>query len=222
MRSLLTGLGMIGAAVERMFAALRSTPRQVARAMTQKRPRRFATVAALAVLLLYLLAIGDIAVSASGESGFGPPVQFAFDNVFRAKAAYLFEPVIAIRANGHITLFLSPVNLALGAAVAGLAAANVALTMQERQPEACRRSAIGPLVGVLPTLGLGFACCAPTLLVALGAGMGAALLPVALMVRPVLYPLTIGLLIVALVWRSYRLRDSSAGEVGVLTPAMVL
>ncbi|MCH9768983.1 MAG: hypothetical protein K0U70_14410, partial [Actinomycetia bacterium] len=219
---LLTGLGMIGAAVERMFAALRSTPRQVARAMTQKRPRRFATVAALAVLLLYLLAIGDIAVSASGESGFGPPVQFAFDNVFRAKAAYLFEPVIAIRANGHITLFLSPVNLALGAAVAGLAAANVALTMQERQPEACRRSAIGPLVGVLPTLGLGFACCAPTLLVALGAGMGAALLPVALMVRPVLYPLTIGLLIVALVWRSYRVRDSPAGEVGVPTPAVVL
>ena len=222
MSRLLTGLGMIGAAVERMFAALRSTPRQVARAMTQKRPRRFATVAALAVLLLYLLAIGDIAVSASGESGFGPPVQFAFDNVFRAKAAYLFEPVIAIRANGHITLFLSPVNLALGAAVAGLAAANVALTMQERQPEACRRSAIGPLVGVLPTLGLGFACCAPTLLVALGAGMGAALLPVALMVRPVLYPLTIGLLIVALVWRSYRVRDSPAGEVGVPTPAVVL
>ncbi len=216
MRRLLTGLGMLGAAVEQMFAALRSTPRQVGQAITQRRPRRFATGAALAVLLLYLLAIGDIAVSASGEAGFGPPVQFAFDNVFRAKAPYLFEPVLAIRANGHLTLFLSPVNLALGAAVAGLAAANVALGMQETQRAACRRSAIGPLVGVLPTLGIGFACCAPTLLVALGTGMGAALLPVVLMVRPVLYPLTIGLLTVALVWRCYRVRDSSACEVGAL------
>ena len=208
MTGLLSGLGMIGTAVEHGFAALRTTPQAVRQAMAEARPRRFAIGTALAVLLLYLLAIGDIVVSASGQTGFGPSVQVAFANIFKTKAPYLFEPVLAIRANAHLTLFLSPANVALGAAVAALAAANVALTVHSAQRTACRRTTIGPLVAVLPALGIGFACCAPTLLVALGVGVGAALLPVVLMVRPILYPLTISMLAVTLVWRSYSQRDS--------------
>ena len=210
MRGLLTGLGMIGVGVEHVVAVLRAAARAVHRAMAEARPRRFAVGTGLAVLLLYLLAIGDIAVTASGKTGFGPRVQVAFGNLFQTKAPYLFEPVVAIRANANLTLFLSPANVALGAAVAALAAANVALTVHSAQRAACRRTAIGPLLGVLPALGIGFACCAPTLLVAFGVGVGAALLPVALMVRPILYPLTISMLAVTLVWRvwrSYSLRD---------------
>lgn len=188
MRGLLTGLGLIGMATERGFWALCATPRQVRQAMAATRPRRFAICAGVSVLALYLLAIGDIAVSGSGRTGYGPTAQVAFDNLFRMKAAYLFEPVLAIRAGAHLTIFVSPVNLALGAAVAALAASNVAVTAHAAQTTACSRTRFGPLLGVLPSLGIGVACCAPTALVAVGAGVGAALLPTVLTVRPNLLP----------------------------------
>jgi len=199
MRGLLTGLGMIGVVVERVFAALCITPRHVWQALAERRTRRFAIGAALVVLLLYLLAIGDIVVPASGQPVFGPTLQVAFGNLFRMKASYLFEPVLAVRANSHLTVFVSPVNIALGAAVAALAGANVAVTVDAAQRAACRRTRFGPLLGVLPALGIETACGAPTVLVALGAGMGTALLPTVLMVRPIFYPLTISVLTVALV-----------------------
>ncbi|MGD9620771.1 MAG: hypothetical protein AB7G47_10390 [Mycolicibacterium sp.] len=199
-----TALGTIGIATERGFFALRVTPRNVRQALAQRRPRRFAIAAGFAVLLLYLLAIGDIAVSGSRKTGFGPNVQVAFDNLLQARAAYLFEPVLAITAGAHLTLFVSPVNLVLGAAVAALAAANVAVSVHVAQTMACSRTRFGPLLGVLPSLGIGVACCAPTVLIALGAGMGAALLPAVLMLRPIFYPLTIGALVIALVWQSFR------------------
>ncbi len=191
-------------AIEQGFCALRVTPGKVGQAFVERRPRRFAIGAGLAVLLLYLLAIGDIAVSSSSQTGLGPAVQVAFENLFRTRAVYLFEPVFAIRAGAHLTVFVSPVNAAMGAVVAALAAANVAVTVFVAQSTACPRARFVPLLGVLPSLGIGFACCAPTALVAVGAGVGSALLPTVLMVRPIFYPLSIVALVIALVWQCFR------------------
>ncbi len=198
MNALLAGLATIGLAAENVLAALRATPRKLAQALAVRRHRRLATATATAtataILLLYLLAIGDISVSATGQLGTGPAVQTMPDNLFRAKAPYLFEPVLAIRADSHLTLFVSPVNLALGAVVAALAGANAAVAGHAAQRGACRRVRYGGLLGALPAPGIGFACCTTTLLPVLGASTGAALLPAMLSIRPIFYPLAVVLL----------------------------
>lgn len=61
---------------------------------------------------------------------------------------------------------------------------------------------------------LGFACCAPTVLLILGTGTAAALLPVLIPLRPVFYPFTLVLLTAALVGQSKESRAArmSAGS----------
>jgi hypothetical protein len=198
--ALLAGLAAIGGVAERVAVAIGGTPRRVREAFAVREHRRAALAVAAGVLVLYLLAIGDIVVSVSGRLSTTPTLQTATDNMFRATAPYLFEPVLALRPDSHLTVFVSPVNIFLGAGVAALAAAIVAVARDAARRAACRRSGYGRLVGVLPALGLGFACCTPTVLLVLGTSTGAALLPAVLAVRPIFYPLTVALLVATLAW----------------------
>lgn len=199
---ILAGLAVIGRAAERVAFAIGAAARAVRDAFTVHTHRRVAVVVAAGVLILYLFAIGDIAVSGSGRLSTTPMLQTASDNLFRTRAPYLFEPVFALRPDAHLTVFVSPLNIMLGAVVATLAAANVAVARVAAQQAVCRRTGIGRLVGVLPALGLGFACCTPTLLLAFGTTASAALLPAMLAVRPIFYPLTLVLLGTTLVWNA--------------------
>jgi hypothetical protein len=122
--------------------------------------------------------------------------------MFSTRAPYLFEPVMVLRTP-YAALFLSPVNVLLGAVVAGLAAANIAVALAARDEMACRAPrtrGLTRLLGVLPALLLGFACCVPAFLLALGTGTAAAVLPFAVPLRPVFYPLSLVLLTVSIVW----------------------
>ena len=194
------GLAAIGGATERMIAAAGATARQVRVACAAPINRRVPAVVAAGVLVVYLFAIGEIAVSVSDVSSATATWQAMPDNLFRTKAPYLFEPVVAVRPNSYLTVLISPVNIGLGSIVAALAAANVAVSRYASQQTTCRRRAYGRLAGVLPALGLGFACCAPTLLLVAGASVSAAFLPAMLAIRPALYPLSIFLLSASLVW----------------------
>lgn len=211
MNLLLARLAAIGDFWDGVAAACRHAPRRVARALKEQPYRRSAIVVAFAVLVVYLVAIGDIAVSASGRWALMPQLQTAPDNVFHARAPYLFEPVIALRPTAHLAVFLSPLNLLLGAIVAALAAANIAVARFAADRAGCRRRGYSRVLGALPALLLGFACCTPTVLVALGASTGAVILPVLLPVRSFFYPLTLGLLATTLVWGARGL-DPSARE----------
>lgn len=210
MTGLLAGLAAIGFAVERVCAAIGYAPKRVREACAVRAHRRAAGAVGAGVLILYLLTIGDIVVLVSGNLATTPTLQTATDELFDVKAPYLFEAVLALRPNAHLTVFVSPVNIVLGAAVAVLAAANVAVAQHASRQGTCRRSGYGRLVGVLPALGLGSVCCAPTVLLALGASTTAALLPAMLLVRPIFYPLTVALLGASLVWtgRPRRARQS--------------
>lgn len=202
MTAILAGLAVIGGAAERVTFAIGAAARGVRDACTVHTHRRVAVVVAAGVLILYLFAIGDIAVSASGRLSTTPMLQTATDNLFRTRAPYLFEPVFALRPDSHLTVFISPLNILLGSVVATLAAANVAVARDAARHTVCRRTGFGRLIGVLPVLGLGFACCTPTLLLAFGATASAALLPAMLAVRPIFYPLTLVLLGTTLVWNA--------------------
>ena len=216
----LTVLAGIGSAAEHISTGIAAVVRKVWQAFTIRGHRRTAIAVGLTVLVLYLLAIGDIVVAASGALGNEPMYQMAPGRLFHAKAPFLFESVLALRPNTHLTLFLSPVNIVLGAVVAALAGANVAVARHVGRQTGCRRSGYARLLGVLPVLGLGSACCAPTVLLAIGTSTTATLIPGMLAVRPIFYPLTVALLAASVAWTS-RTRKAPRKAVRPLAmPAM--
>lgn len=216
----LTVLARIGSAAEHITTAIGAAVLEVWQAFTIRGHRRTAIAVGLTVLVLYLLAIGDIVVAASGALGNEPMYQMAPGRLFHAKAPFLFEPVLVLRPSTHVTLFLSPVNIGLGAVVAVLAGANVAVARHVGRQAECRRSGYSRLLGVLPVLGLGSACCAPTVLLAIGTSTTAMLVPVMLTVRPIFYPLTVVLLGASLVWTSRPRRALRDGARPVGMPAV--
>lgn len=201
---LLAGIGNL---VDAAAGAARATPRTARAALAQRRERWTFAVAGVLILLLYLLAIGDIVVSPSGRFAGAATTRVVPDALFDVRAPYLFEPVLAWYPGAYVAVFLSPVNVLLGAVIAALAGLNLALAVHgARQAVACRRPGYSRTLAVLPAFLLGFACCVPTFVLALGAGTAAAILPVLLPLRPLFYPLTLVLLGAALVWGAHRIR----------------
>ncbi|MER6999188.1 hypothetical protein [Streptomyces sp. NPDC000410] len=202
----LTELVRAGDAWDATLAVIKTTPGQVRAALAVRRHRRAAQVAATLTLLVYLSSIGDLAVSPSGQFTGAPVVRIEPEQLFEARAPYLFEPVLAWHPTSHIAVFVSPVNLLLGIVVAALVGCNIAVATRAaaRQAASCRRTRYTRLLVVLPAFLLGFACCVPTFLLVLGASTAAALLPVLIPLRPVFYPLTLVMLAATLVWGASR------------------
>jgi len=206
-------LGKVGDGWDAVAAAIRQAPRAVRDALAVRGQRRIALVTTAVVLVLYLASIGDIAVSASGRWAAAPWARFEPGGLWRPRAPYLFEPVLELHPGAHVAVFLSPINTLLGLLVALLVGANIALAVHSARPAvACRRPGYSRVLGALPAFLLGFACCVPTFVLALGASTAAAVLPVLLPLRPVFYPLTLVLLLGALVWGAARLRHPAAAS----------
>ncbi|MER7815820.1 hypothetical protein [Streptomyces sp. NPDC096153] len=205
MRRLLTVFAQTGDAWDGTIAAIAATPRRVRAALAVRRYRRAALIAGTLTLVIYLFSIGDLAVSGSGSFTGAPAVRATPDQLFTARAPYLFEPVLSWHPSSHLAVFISPVNLLLGAVVAALVGCNIAVTAHAaRQNTSCRRTRYARLLAVLPSFLLGFACCVPAFVLVLGASTAAALLPVLIPLRPVFYPLTLVMLTGTLVWGTSR------------------
>jgi hypothetical protein len=175
-----------------------------------RRHRLMVGVVTVLYLLTYLWSIGDIVVTATDQSRFAGawPVQVADwpSKLLRQTAPFSYEPVLAARLAGHIQLFLAPVNLGLGLLLGGLAGANLAAAIHlYRTAATCRRRSFAGLIGVLPGLLTGFACCAPTLTLLLGAQLAAALIGL----RNWLFPLALTILLAGLAWSAKRLAGAA-------------
>lgn len=123
--------------------------------------------------LFYLFAIGDIAF-------LGPPAwggsldSFSLERIIRARGTLMFEAIAVLEA-GYMIWLVSPLNLLVGASLAGLLAANVHGAIYiRRHPGVCKPVPGGTLASALPALFAGGACCAPSLILLLGIpGLGA-------------------------------------------------
>jgi hypothetical protein len=172
-----------------------------------RRHRLMAGAVTIVYLLTYLWSIGDIVVTATDRSRFGavPPIQVAPDwpaKLLRQTAPFSYEPILAARLAGHIQLFLAPVNVALALLLSGLVGANLAAAVHlYRTAPICRRRSFAGLLGVLPGFLSGFACCAPTLTLLLGAQIAAALIGL----RNSLFPLALAFLVAGLAWSARSL-----------------
>jgi len=117
--------------------------------------------------LFYLYSIGDLTL-------YGPPgwgayvVDFGLERIFSARSTLMFEAIAVIEMGWLVWLF-SPLNLLFTLLLAGLLAANMHGALYIRaHPSVCRRPGRGGLLGAVPALLAGGACCAPGLILLLG------------------------------------------------------
>ncbi len=186
----------------------------VAGTLAVRRLRRIAIGVAAAYLVVYLLAIQNLVISPGTDlSRFVriPSVQVVPDwtaKVFKQIAAFYYEPVVTIHPVNHVTILLSPVNLAMGLLLGGLVGINVALALRiYGMARACRTRAFGGLLGAVPGLLTGFACCVPTVALVLGAQFAVALIAL----RSFFFPVAVLALLASLAWNARRARALAAG-----------
>ncbi len=199
----------VGDLIDALAASLRALPRHLWRALSVRRYRRAAIGAALLYMLVYLVAIQDLDISTAGRfSRFAdiPSAQVVpdwQDKVFAQRAPYLYEPVGVVYLLPQLAWFISVGNILIAAALALPLGLSVALALYSvATAKACGRFAYSGLFAVLPTFLLGFGCCAPTIILLLGTGVAATLVPV----RSYLFPLALASMGVMFVWMAWRLR----------------
>jgi len=168
-------------------------------------------VSGIVYLLMYLLAVGDVVISRVPLVDEAPFVQVVdeWTRMFRARVTFIYEPIAAVYVTSRLAYFLSPVNVLLGGALAALVGLNFAfLAFALKRPEACGRFSRKGILASVPALFLGFACCAPTILVALGSAAASVTMGF-IAVRAALYPVALVGLIAAL-WLNLRRMRSAA------------
>ena len=181
--------------------------RAVAAALRDRRARRAAIAVAVAYLGVYLLAVGDVTITpASDLSRFVdlPSLQVAPDwtaKLLGRRAAFAYEPVLALYPVNHVTVLVAPLDLAMGLLLGGLAGLNLAVALLARRASrACRLRGLPGLLGALPALLTGATCCVPTLALALGAQFTLALLAVG----DWLFPLALAVTTTSLLWSAQQ------------------
>lgn len=196
-----------GEVTDVLAAAVRATPRSTRRALSVRRFRRIAMAAALAYLPLYLVAVGDVVISGSGQFGqiaTTPSVEFVpdwTDRIFAERAAFLYEPIATIYLIPELAFFLSVGNLAVGSVLAAMLGLTVSVpAYAASRQRSCSTRPYSGLAAALPGLLMGFACCAPTFLLLVGTGFAAAVLPVFIPLRSYLFPAALALMAAILVW----------------------
>lgn len=158
-------------------------------------------------LLLYLYAVGQLVL---GRNAFSPGGSPAFvtapgwtAKLFEPIAGYTFEPVAALYLFEGLTLFIAPLNLLIGTVLSGLIALNVASAAYSLAAvRSCRRLSWTGLLGSLPALLTGFACCVPTVGLVLGANLALTLIGL----QTFLLPVSVAALTAGLFWNLHRTR----------------
>jgi hypothetical protein len=120
---------------------------------------------------------------------------------FRQRGPFLFEPVGVLHL-GPLAIFLSIPNLAIGLALGVLVGANIAASYYGFHALGLRGArGVHALVGTIPALISGAACCVPTLILVIGLQLTATLA----VVWSWLVPASALLLAVSLWWSLHRL-----------------
>ncbi|MFY0992080.1 hypothetical protein [Halomonas sp. C05BenzN] len=156
------------------------------------RPATFVAVSGLmaAYMLLYLWLTGDIAGGGSG----GWQADFpAWPRAFQTRGPFQFEPVGLIGLGALVWTF-SPLNTLIAAGLGFLVGSSVvAGWWLWRTPRQCGLGGTGTgLLGAVPALLAGGACCAPLVLIWLGLPIAGTLASLAPMLIPVAALLLLG------------------------------
>lgn len=172
-------------ALQRMRTATLRTPRVLVGAARRRDTQLVFATAATGYLLLYLWLLQNLFVGA----GYGIGIEVVpqpLEKLFRSgPGTYGYEAIARVDL-ARVRLLFSPVNTAVGGAVALLVGANLALSyLAVVQPRSCGIGAGTGLLASVPALLTGGTCCAPVLLLVLGVTASGTLLSLLSWLLPV-------------------------------------
>lgn len=188
----------------------------LARAFGSRASWVVAVFGALLYAVLYLLVSRGIVIDPQAQfSRFGtaPSLTLARDLSWRSLIDP-FNPPALLLLGDALAVVPSLPQLGVAVVVGALFGANLAVafaTLRQRTLQCARASALGALA-TLPSFLLSFSCCAPTVLLVLGAN--AAVAVVALV--PYVVPAAIVLMLASLLWSAARLERIASGELAPL------
>ena len=149
--------------------------------------------ATVGYLLVYLFTVGDLALT-----GRGALRLFVVDDLslaFSSRGMFRYES-IAVLSAGPVVYLFSPVNLAVALVLSVLVGVNLALSyLGWVQPKACGLEASSGVLGGIPALLSGAACCGPTILLVLGIQASGVLITAFQFLVPVAIVLLVGSLL---------------------------
>ncbi len=160
-----------------------------------------ARIVGIAVMVLYyivyLISIDHLFFQQGSFEVF--VVESPLTRMFALRAPFVWEPVAAVTL-WEVRIFIAPMNLLLGGILAILVGVNIMVAVfGYRFRKMCRIDTRYGLLGILPSFLTGFACCAPTFLIALAPALGSfAVYFISL--QPFLIPASIVLLVGAFSW----------------------
>ena len=156
----------------------------------------------LGYLLLYSVAVGDLARSVAGGVDISV-VDQPLSRLFESMGPFQYEPIAFVQL-GAVDYLFAPLNAAIGLGLAVLVGLNLAVAYGAwRTPTACGLPASGGTGGVaglvagVPALLSGTVCCGPVILLVVGVQATAGLLAVFQWLLPVAVALLVGSLLVA-------------------------
>lgn len=188
-----------------MHPLLRRAWNRLRGSLASRRLRRVGLLAGLGYALAYLYSVGHLVVAPGAVPlpGQGPFVFVGWENLWRARAPYNFEPVAVLQPGEGFALLLALPNLLLAASLGLLLALNVTTVVHlVTRARHCGlgKSASG-LLASAPAFLTGFACCSPTALAfLLGAVSAAAFVGLLQVLMPAAFAALLG----ALAWNLLR------------------
>jgi len=195
---------------------LRRTGRSLALLVRRRDALAVASLLAVAYLVVYLVAVGDLTFRSGLPVEVVTVVADPLSRMLERTGPFAWEPVALVDL-GVARWLVSPLNVAVGAVLAVLVGANVGVTyLAWRHPQACgverSRGTGSSALAAVPALLSGSACCGPTVLLAVGISASGTLLTV----FEWLLPLGVVLLVASLVYTGGGLQPvvSATGQNG--------
>lgn len=167
--------------------------------LSYPKARKAIIISALLYIIFYLFIIGDLTYSTSQLTS-DAPVFRAVDDwtllLFKEKVSFNYEALASFYFTNNFAFLISPLNILLGSVLSILIGLNIGfLIFALERPKVCGSKSYSGIVSSLPTVFMGFTCCAPTILVALGSAAASITLGF-IALRSIFYPLAfIGMLI---------------------------
>lgn len=124
--------------------------------------------------------------------------------IFRQRAPFLFEPIGVIYLGYNLKLFLSIPNILIGTLLGTLVAANITTSYYSFKILGLKGvRGVGTLLGTIPAIVSGAACCVPTLILVIGLQLTATLATV----WSFFVPASFGLLFISLIWSLKKIQS---------------
>jgi len=173
--------------------------------LANRKPLLIGLLVGITFFIVYLISIEHLIITDSGFS-----LSFAenpSEKLFKTRAPFIWEP-IAVLNFFKLELFIS-INIILGIILATLVFLNIGVAVFSYSLRKICLVSLGKargLVGILPSMFTGFACCVPTFIIALAPAL-ASFTVFFVQIQPFIVPASIIIMLGGLYWSLSKITE---------------